>query len=154
LKIPMSDFSSWQGQQPDMKLAGWPVAVSICYEDAFGEELVQTVSGAAFLINISEDAWFGNSLAPHQRLQMAQIRAREAGRYFVRAANTGVTAVINEKGEITSRLEQFVPSVLSSEVIPMTGLTPYVRYGNSLFLGMLLVWLLPALVLELKSRKK
>lgn len=154
LKIPMSDFSSWQGQQPDMKLAGWPVAVSICYEDAFGEELVQTVSGAAFLINISEDAWFGNSLAPHQRLQMAQIRAKEAGRYFVRAANTGVTAVINEKGEITSRLEQFVPSVLSSEVIPMTGLTPYVRYGNSLFLGMLLVWLLPALVLELKSRKK
>ena len=153
LKIPMSDFSSWQGQQPDVKLAGWPVAVSICYEDAFGEELVPTVSGAAFLINISEDAWFGDSLAPHQRLQMAQIRARESGRYFVRAANTGVTAVINEQGEITSRLEQFVPSVLSSEVIPMKGLTPYVRYGNSLFLGLLVLWFLPVLVVRYREKK-
>ena len=153
LKIPMSDFSSWQGPQPDVKLAGWPVAVSICYEDAFGEELVQTVAGAAFLINISEDAWFGDSLAPHQRLQMAQIRARESGRYFVRAANTGVTAVINEQGEITSRLEQFVPSVLSSEVVPMKGLTPYVRYGNSLFLGLMLVWLLPILVVRFREKK-
>ena len=149
----MSDFSSWQGPQPDVKLAGWPVAVSICYEDAFGEELVQTVAGAAFLINISEDAWFGDSLAPHQRLQMAQIRARESGRYFVRAANTGVTAVINEQGEITSRLEQFVPSVLSSEVVPMKGLTPYVRYGNSLFLGLMLVWLLPILVVRFREKK-
>ena len=153
LKIPMSDFSSWKGPQPDVKLAGWPVAVSICYEDAFGEELVQTVAVAAFLINISEDAWFGDSLAPHQRLQMAQIRARESGRYFVRAANTGVTAVINEQGEITSRLEQFVPSVLSSEVMPMKGLTPYVRYGNSLFLGLMLVWLLPALVVRFREKK-
>jgi apolipoprotein N-acyltransferase len=153
LKIPMSDFSSWQAVQPAMALAGWPVAVSICYEDAFGEELAKTVRGSAFLVNISEDAWFGDSLAPYQRLQMAQVRAREYGRYFVRAANTGITAVINEKGEITSRLEQFVPSVLSSEVIPMTGLTPYVRYGNSLFLGLLILWLLPVLVVRFRKKK-
>lgn len=145
LKIPMSDFTSWQGAQPDIVLAGWPVAVSICYEDAFGEELAPTAGDAAFLINISEDAWFGDSLAPHQRLQMAQIRAKEFGRYFVRAANTGFTAVINEKGEITSILEQFVPAVLQAKVLPMTGLTPYVRYGNSLFLLLLGIWLLPAL---------
>ncbi|GBE08491.1 MAG TPA: apolipoprotein N-acyltransferase [Gammaproteobacteria bacterium] len=145
LEIPMSDFSSWHGAQPDMVLAGWPVAVSICYEDAFGEELAPTAGDAAFLINISEDAWFGDSLASHQRLQMAQIRARETGRYFVRAANTGFTAVINEKGEITSILEQFVPAVLQAKVLPMTGLTPYVRYGNKLFLLLLGLWLLPAL---------
>ncbi len=145
LKIPMSDFSSWQGAQPDIMLGGWPVAVSICYEDAFGEELATPAGDAAFLINISEDAWFGDSLAPHQRLQMAQIRARETGRYFVRAANTGITAVINEKGEITSSLPQFSSGVLVSEVIPMKGMTPYVRYGNSLFLGLLLLWFLPVL---------
>jgi apolipoprotein N-acyltransferase len=145
LKIPMSDFSSWQGEQPNIKLGGWPVAVSICYEDAFGEELARSVSDTAFLVNVSEDAWFGDSLAPHQRLQMAQLRARETGRYFVRAANTGVTAVINEKGEITSSLEQFTSAALVSEVVPMKGLTPYVRYGNSLFLGLLLLWFLPVL---------
>ena len=150
LNIPMSDFSSWPLPQPNVKLAGWPVALSICYEDAFGEELAETVSEAAFLINISEDAWFGDSLAPHQRLQMAQVRARETGRFFVRAANTGVTAVINEKGEITSRLEQFVPAVLKSTVVPMTGQTPYVRFGNSLFLGLLLLWFLPVLFIRIK----
>jgi apolipoprotein N-acyltransferase len=152
LKIPMSDFSSWQGVQPDIKLAGWPVAVSICYEDAFGEELATTVSGASFLINISEDAWFGDSLAPHQRLQMAQIRARESGRYFVRAANTGITAVINEKGEITSSLKQFTIGVLATSVVPMKGQTPFVRFGNSLFLGLLLLWFLPVLFVRIKKQ--
>jgi apolipoprotein N-acyltransferase len=76
---------------------------------------------------------------------MAQVRARESGRYFVRAANTGITAVINEKGEITSSLKQFTPGVLVSEVVPMEGLTPYVSYGNSLFLVLLLLWFLPVL---------
>jgi len=152
LKIPMSDFSSWQGAQPDVTLGGWPVAVSICYEDAFGEELAIPAGDAAFLINISEDAWFGDSLAPHQRLQMAQIRAMETGRYFVRAANTGITAVINEKGEITSSLEQFKPGVLVTEVVPMKGLTPYVRYGNRLFLGLLLLWLIAGILI--RSRLK
>jgi apolipoprotein N-acyltransferase len=151
LKIPMSDFSSWQGTQPDTKLAGWPVAISICYEDAFGEELAATVSDAAFLINISEDAWFGDSLAPHQRLQMAQLRARETGRYFVRAANTGITAVINEKGEVAASLEQFTSGALVSEVVPMKGITPYVRYGNSLFLGLLLLWFLPVVLVWTKK---
>ncbi len=151
LKIPMSDFSSWQGAQPDIELGGWPVAVSICYEDAFGEELATTVSGAAFLVNVSEDAWFGDSLAPHQRLQMAQVRARESGRYFVRAANTGITAVINEKGEIISSLKQFTSDVLVSEVVPMKGITPYVRYGNGLFLVLLLLWFLPVLIVWIRK---
>ncbi|MCK5360530.1 MAG: apolipoprotein N-acyltransferase, partial [Gammaproteobacteria bacterium] len=151
LKIPMSDFSSWQGAQPDISLAGWPVAISICYEDAFGEELAENMNDAAFLINISEDAWFGDSLAPHQRLQMAQLRAREMGRYFVRAANTGVTAVINEKGEVTASLEQFISAALVTEVVPMQGMTPYVRYGNSLLLGLLFLWFLPVLFVWIKK---
>ncbi len=154
LKIPMSDFSSWQGVQPDIELSGWPASVSICYEDAFGEEITKNINGAAFLINVSEDAWFGDSLAPHQRLQMAQIRARESGRYFVRAANTGITAVINEKGEITARLEQFTTGVLKAAVVPMKGQTIYVRFGNSLFLGLLMIWLLPVLFVRLLGEKK
>ncbi len=152
LNIPMSDFSSWQQTQPDIRLAGLPVAVSICYEDAFGEELIAAAGKAAFMINIYEDAWFGDSLAPHQRLQMARIRAKETGRYFVRAANTGFTAVINENGEITDSLPQFSRAVLLARVQPMTGLTPYVRYGNTVFLLWLLIWLLPAVLIRLRNR--
>ena len=94
LKIPMSDFSSWQAVQPAMALAGWPVAVSICYEDAFGEELAKTVRGSAFLVNISEDAWFGDSLAPYQKIAdgagaSARIRAlfRQGGKYWDHCGN-------------------------------------------------------------------
>ncbi|MDB4522299.1 apolipoprotein N-acyltransferase, partial [Gammaproteobacteria bacterium] len=70
------------------------------------------------------------------------------------AANTGVTAVINEKGEITSRLKQFVPSVLESRVVPMTGQTPYVRFGNSLFLCLLFLWFMPVLLLRLNKKPR
>ena len=151
LKIPMSDFSSWEGSQPDVQLAGRPVAVSICYEDAFGEELTGTVENAAFLVNLSEDAWFGDSLAPHQRMQMARIRAREFGRYFVRAANTGITAIINERGEVTDSLKQFETAVLIADVAPMTGVTPYVRFGNSIFLVVLILWMLPGVITKAKE---
>lgn len=152
LKIPMSDFTAWETAQDNIELAGWPAAVNICYEDAFGEELIANAAEAAYLVNVSEDAWFGDSLAPHQRLQMAQFRARETGRYFVRAANTGFTAVINEKGEITSQLEQFKAGVLLAEVTPMKGLTPYVRYGNSVVLILMLFLLLPVLITKWRHK--
>ena len=128
--------------------------MSICYEDAFGEELAGTAAGAAFLVNLSEDAWFGDSLATHQRMQMARIRAREFGRYFVRAANTGITAVINEQGEVTDSLKQFVTAVLIADVLPMTGETPYVRFGNRIFLALLLLLMLPLVVNRLKNKKR
>ena len=85
---------------------------------------------------------------------MAQIRAREYGRYFVRAANTGVTAVINEKGEVTDSLKQFETSVLVTDVVPMSGVTPYVRFGNSVFLALLILLILPVVVIKVKGKKK
>ena len=142
LHIPMSDFSGWQEAQAPPVLAGHRAGVSICYEDAFGEELIAAAADSAFLVNLSEDAWFGDSLAPHQRLQMARVRARETGRSFLRAANTGVTAVIAPTGEVSARLEPFQRSVLTASVMPMSGLTPYVRYGNIPSLVLLGVWLL------------
>ena len=146
LHIPMSDFSSWQGVQTPPILAGHRAGVSICYEDAFGEELIAAAGDSAYLVNLSEDAWFGDSLAPHQRLQMARVRARETGRSFLRAANTGITAVIAPTGEISARLEPFQRSVLTATVTPMSGLTPYVRYGNIPLLVLLGVWLLVGLM--------
>jgi apolipoprotein N-acyltransferase len=85
---------------------------------------------ATLLINVTNNAWYGDSTAPHQHLQIARMRALEAGRYLVRAANDGITAAIGPQGEIVARLPQFQEAVLRADVQPMTGLTPYARFGN------------------------
>lgn len=144
LHIPMSDFRPWPVEQAPLRLAGHPVAVSICYEDAFGEELIGPAGDAAYLVNLSEDAWFGDSLAPAQRLQMARVRARENGRTFLRAANTGITAVIDADGRVAERLPQFRPGVLYATVTPRSGTTLYARVGNALVIGLATIWLILA----------
>jgi len=130
LHIPMSDFSSGAATPVPIMAAGEAVAVSICYEDAFGEEVIAALPGASLLVNLSEDAWFGDSLAPHQRLQMARMRAREAGRPMLRAANTGPSAVIDAQGNVVVATAQFQALALTATVTPMRGRTPYVIWGN------------------------
>jgi apolipoprotein N-acyltransferase len=141
--IPMSDFSRGPAQQPLLSVAGHKVGVSVCYEDAFGEEVIAALPQATLLVNVSEDAWFGDSLAPHQRLQMARLRARESGRAMLRAANTGPSAVIDHRGALVARSRQFAIETLATSVQPMQGATPYVRVGNTVVV-VLLVGLLAA----------
>lgn len=128
--IPMSDFSRGPAQQPLLTVAGHRVGISVCYEDAFGEEVITALPQATLLVNVSEDAWFGDSLAPHQRLQMARLRALESGRPMLRAANTGPSAVIDHRGALLARSRQFTIETLAATVQPMEGATPYVRVGN------------------------
>lgn len=130
LHIPMSNFDAWQRSQAPLTAAGVPLGTSICYEDAFPEEMRATLPAAQVLLNVSEDAWFGDSLAPHQRLQMAQMRSLETGRPMLRAANTGISALIDSNGRIKARAGHFRTEVLSGAVQPTTGTTPYVRFGN------------------------
>lgn len=130
LRLPMTDFSSGSPAQPLLRIQGLAVGISICYEIAFGEEIIQTLPEAAFLINVSNNAWFGDSSAPHQVLQMGQMRARETERYLLSATNDGVTAIVNAKGRVESSAPQFGEQVLSGTVVPRTGLTPYVKWGN------------------------
>ncbi|MDO8705198.1 MAG: apolipoprotein N-acyltransferase [Sulfuricaulis sp.] len=130
LQIPMSDFSAGAPDQPPLFAAGQKIGVSICYEDAFGNEIIRALPHATLLVNVSEDSWFGDSFAPHQRLQMARMRAREAGRPMLRAANTGPSAVIDHRGELIARSPQFQIHALVASVQPMQGATPYVRCGN------------------------
>lgn len=134
LHIPMSDFSSGPDTAPLVKAAGQTIGISICYEDAFGEEVIDALPEAGLLVNISEDAWFGDSLAPHQRLQIASMRALESGRAMVRAANTGPSAHIDHRGKVLVKTGQFEAGSLQAEVQPMQGATPYVRWGNAAFL--------------------
>ncbi len=130
LQIPMSDFSSGPPEQPPLVAAGQKIGVSICYEDAFGEEVIRALPAATLLVNVSEDAWFGDSFAPSQRLQMARLRALETGRPMLRAADTGPSAVIDPRGRVTAQSPPFQVYALTASVQPMRGVTPYVRYGN------------------------
>lgn len=114
-----------------LRLAGQSTGTSICYEAAFGDEIRSDVrAGARFLLNISNDDWFGDTIAPHQHLQMAQMRARESQRPLVRATNTGITVFIGPDGRIQSRLPQFQTGALNGALQPRTGLTPYARFGD------------------------
>lgn len=130
LHIPMSDFSAWRGPQAPLPAAGQWLGVSICYEDAFGEEVIAALPRATLLVNVSEDAWFGDSAAPHQHLQMARMRARETERAMLRATNTGVSAIIDADGRILAGAPQFQTDVVRASVIPRNGATPFVRWGN------------------------
>ena len=130
LHIPMSNFSPGGNNKPLLYAAGQNIGVSICYEDVFGEEVIDALPEASVLVNISNDAWFGDSMAPHQHLQMARLRALETGRFMLRSTNTGISAIINEKGKILSRSPQFKPHTLSANIKLFDGLTPYARYGN------------------------
>jgi len=142
IQVPMSDFSAGSHDQPPLSVAGQKVGISICFEDAFGEEVIMQLPQATMLVNVSNDAWFADSSAPHQHLQIARMRARESGRPMLRATNTGISAIIDHHGKFQSRAPQFTEATLSSEVLPMQGATPYVYLGNIGILVLLLVQLL------------
>lgn len=129
--IPMSDFSASRSDDPSLIVAGHPAGISICYEDAFGAEVLDALPKARFLVNASNDAWFGDSLAPHQHLEIARMRARETGRYLLRATNTGISAIIGPAGELREIAPQFEQAVLTASIQPLRGQTPYVRLGNA-----------------------
>ena len=139
--IPMADFTAGEREQPLFRAEGQPVGLSICFEAAFGSEIRLALPDATWLINISNDAWFKDSTAPHQHLQIARSRALEVGRYMARPTNTGVSALIDDRGQIRVRGAQFQAEVIRGEVQPLQGLTPYARWGDwptvSLMLGLL-----------------
>lgn len=141
LNIPMGDLTSGGPSQPPLRVAGQKVAVNICYEDVFGEEIIRALPQATLLVNVTNDAWYGHSHAAVQHEQIAQMRALETGRMMLRATNTGVTSVIGVDGRIQQRLPQHVQATLTTEVQGYTGSTPYVRFGNALVLVLLALML-------------
>ena len=130
LAIPLQDFSRGAAMQQPLDLAGQKVAVNVCYEDAFGEEIIRQLPDATLLVNVSNVAWFGHSIAPQQHLQISQARALESARYMLRATNTGETAVVNQRGEIVKAAPEFTRAVVTEDIPGMQGATPYVRWGN------------------------
>ncbi|UCE88139.1 MAG: apolipoprotein N-acyltransferase, partial [Pseudomonadota bacterium] len=128
--LPMSGFSHGAREQRPLVVGGQPVAPSVCYEDAYGEELIHFLPEATLLVNGSNNAWYGDSLAPHQHLQISRMRARETGRELLRATTNGISAIVDHRGALVATTPQFQEYVLEGTVQPRTGATPYVRFGN------------------------
>ncbi len=137
-EVPMSDFSPGTAARPLLQVGERLAGVSICYEDAFPSEVVQALPDAQFLVNVSNDAWFGDSLAPHQHLEIARMRALETGRDLIRATNTGISAIIDERGRVLATLPAFVRGGVAAEVQPRQGSTPFVILHHWLALGLAL----------------
>ena len=137
LHIPLSDFTRGAPGQPPLAVGGQKVAADICYEDTFGEEIVRPLPEATALVNVSNLAWFGDTLAPWQHLQMSQMRALETGRMMLRATNTGATAIVDRDGRLISQLPLFETGILRGEMQGYAGATPYARWGNAPVLALL-----------------
>lgn len=153
LDVPMSNFTPGPEDQPLMEVKGEKIRVSICYEDAFGAEMIRAVPAANLLVNVSNDAWFGRSIAPPQHLQIARMRALETGRPLLRDTNTGISAVISPAGKVLMKSPQFEVSTLTATIQPMQGSTPYSRVGDAAVLAALLVMLAWAAVARFRSRR-
>ncbi|MBC8119507.1 MAG: apolipoprotein N-acyltransferase [Burkholderiaceae bacterium] len=144
MQMPIGDQQRGRSAAP-IELAGQRIAVNICYEDLFGAEIIDawhtTQSGAAptMMLNISNLAWFNDSLALPQHLQISRMRVLETQHPMMRATNTGATAIIDARGEVVAQLPALTAAALDGQVQGYQGTTPFIRYGNgpALLLGAL-----------------
>ncbi|TBU90882.1 apolipoprotein N-acyltransferase [Phytopseudomonas dryadis] len=128
--LPMSDFARGSAEQPLLEAKGYRIATYICYEVVYPEFAAGLAAQSELLLTVSNDTWFGTSIGPLQHLQMAQMRALEAGRWMIRATNNGMTVLIDPFGRISEQLPQFEQGILYGEVQPMQQLTPYLRWRS------------------------
>lgn len=132
--IPLGDLGRGPPVQKSFFVHNQPIAVDICYEDIFGEEIARTIreqeAPAGILVNSTNLAWFGDTIALDQHLQMARMRSIETGRPMLRSTNTGTTAVIAANGAVVARLPVYTVGSLDATVQGTSGRTPYVTSGN------------------------
>lgn len=135
--LPMSSFSRGDYIQSNLLANGYHILPAICFEIAFAQQISANFTAKTqILLTVSNDAWFGDSIGPHQHLQIAQMRAAEFGRPLLRATNNGITATIDASGQIQKQLPQFTEAVLQDEIQLTSGQTPYSIIGNWPLLGL------------------
>jgi len=145
LAIPLADQTPGPPNQRPFDVADQRLAVNICYEDVFGNELIAAARQATLLVNVTNDAWYGHSIAARQHNQISQMRALELGRPMLRATNTGITSAIGHDGRVITELPWFTQGLLEIDIVGRTGETPYMRMGDALVLALSLVLLLAAI---------
>jgi apolipoprotein N-acyltransferase len=147
LRIPMSNFTPGQFNSHSIRINEHIAGISICYEDAFGEEIRASLPEASYLVNLSNDGWFGDSLAPHQHLEISRMRALEMARPLVRATNSGISAIIDSRGNIQASSQLFIETIVTGLIQPMTGKTWFVIWGDTatLIIALILISLATAI---------
>ena len=154
LAIPLADQAAGPAVQAPFDVAGQAVAVNICYEDVFGAELIPAARAATLLVNVTNDAWYGHSIAARQHNQIGAMRALETGRPLLRATNTGITSAIDHRGREVARLPWFTRGVLEVTIAGREGLTPYLRWGDAVPVALAALMLLIALVVSAIDRRR
>jgi len=150
MDLPYSSFSPGARDQRLLRAAGYAVGTSICYEDAYGSEIMRDLPEAAFLVNVSNDGWFGDSIALPQHLEIARMRALEAGRWLLRTTNTGVTAIVDDGGRVRAQAPTGQVYVLDGVIQPLAGATPVTRWGD---MPVVCLSLLVLVVFGLRNRR-
>lgn len=143
--IPHSNITAGQNKGT-LQVVGQTAQMSICYEDAFGAEIIESLPEASMLINVTHDGWFTGSLEPEQHMQIARMRSLETGRYMVRSTTTGPSGIIDEKGKVIATAPIYTKKIITHDVQPFSGATPYTRWGNWLIVSILSVILLIGLI--------
>ena len=128
--LPMSSFSFGAANQPLLSAKEEPIATAICYEIAYPDLVASTASNASMIMTVSNDAWFGHSMAPQQHMQMARMRAIENAKPLMRGTNNGITALVDYRGNIYQQLEQFTAGELEGVIRPRQGQTPFALFGS------------------------
>jgi apolipoprotein N-acyltransferase len=140
MQIPLGDTTRGAAVQAPFPVKDQMVLPNVCYEDVFGEEIAKNLREAArpatLLLNVSNLAWYGESVAIPQHLQISRMRTIETGRPMLRATNNGATAIIDGRGNVQQQIPFYRQDVLAGRVQGMTGSTPYIRFGNLGFLGL------------------
>jgi apolipoprotein N-acyltransferase len=161
MQIPLGDLTSAGLYQKPMQVKDQYVMPNICYEDVFGEEIAAQLAAqyaandpiASILLNVSNLAWYGDSTAIPQHLQISTMRVLETGRPMLRATNTGATAVVNAKAQVVGELKPLTQDSLSVSVQGMKGMTPYILLGNRTILFISITSLLLAFLRSKKYRR-
>lgn len=158
MKMPLGDFQRGAKRQDPIAVRDQRIGVNICFEDLFGEEIIAPLSPEVpaaqqptILLNISNLAWFGDTIALSQHLAISRMRAMETGRPMIRATNTGATAAIDHRGAVTDQIAFGSPGLLFAQVRGMQGITPYSRWGNLPILTMSLLFFVIGIALKARQ---
>lgn len=140
IRLPYDSVDHWTGKV-NITAAGIPMRMSICYEDAYGAEMTDGLPEALMLVNLTNDGWFTGSIEIEQHAEIARWRSIETGRYMLRATNLGPSEIIDEKGQIVTGSKPYTEALVSGHAQPLMGTTPYVRWGNTILVSILAIWL-------------
>ncbi len=154
LNLPMSSFVEGESGQSPLIVQGFRFAPAICYEIAYPFYVQHHAKDADFILTVSNDTWFGDTIGPLQHLQIAQFRALETGKYVIRGTNTGYTAIISPNGKLQAVAKPYKAETLTGDVYVMTGQTFWVRFGYWPLLSALALTLAGGFAWQNRKKKK